>query len=303
MKTTILTDEMHTFLTDLLSHDADTIRDLFDNREDTDVLMAATVEALMGENPQAHAFHGTRESYCESFVIDTDRSLDEGPSVLTARSVGENSDPFMGWWGGTREGKFVEVPQHLARCIVDILTVALDATDAASNLLVDDEDIETLALFAQAVNRCAPADEQATFYQPPRFAWTITGPYGVEWEGEAQDEIEALDKWADGMEMERYSDAIKRNVLEGDGVCVFRIDGVMNATHSNYNVVIERKQDAPQEQVDREITVRLNVAIAPSDERTADDVTADILKALGNTDGDILAAVDAAVVNVSADEV
>lgn len=265
MKTVILTDEQENFLLGILSHDSDLIepfvRDVnlsFDTTEDDfDVvslrdLMSTTVNALMGHQEQrenVHAFHGTRETGAGAFRIDTDRSLDEDLAVLTMRR--DDDATFMGWIDGGDCGKYVQVPKKLTPRIVGWLGAAESAGWMCD---FDENDLGLIHAFTRAVGRCwdEPTEPQITTENTTPTAtkqWVITGPYGWEWQGEAENEIAALDKWVDETmpDMARYSDTILQQVLEGSGpgevresLSVYRHEGVIHAIHSNYEVrVIE----------------------------------------------------------------
>jgi hypothetical protein len=268
MNTVILTDEQQSFLLTILSHDADVIENLvhggdannedlsFESSEDDfDIvalrdLMSTTTNALFGNRDisstvdyggDIHAFHGTRETHAGEFVIDTDQSLDEGPNVLTCREVSTGPSSFMGWWGGTDVGKFVQVPQYLANQIADLIDLALEDEHEVGYIGIDFNDVDDVTSFVQALRRAASVPSSRRREEVP--VWQILNPDGsVEWEGQARDELAALDRWADTCQMGRYSDALRQEVLEGrgrdEGHCVYRWEGKIQALHSNYEVSV-----------------------------------------------------------------
>ncbi len=217
---------------------------------------------IQEQRDAVHSFHGTRETYAGDFVIDTDRSLDEDLNVLTMWHYGDDGT-FMGWIDGGDCGKYVQVPKRLASTIARYLSTAVRA-GWARGLNEDDDDL--YAAFVRAVNRCSPTPSDIEIPPEPTDEWVITGPYGIEWQGVAEDELAALDALANSEEMETYSDAIRRNVLEGEDTMVYRLDGVIHAIRSNYEVEVIRHMPA------RQVRVHLDVAVEPSDKRSADEI-------------------------------
>lgn len=279
MKTVILTEVQHEFLLGILSHDVDMIEPLVrdESFDDDDLvalrdLMSFTVNALTGQQElrtDVHAFHGTRETGVGELTIDSDMSLDEGLAVLTCKG---HDDTFMGWIDGGNEGKFAQVPKRLADRIVGWLATAERAGWMRS---LNEDDLDMVHSFAAAVNRCSPTPRNDIGTPPqPTDQWVISGPYGIEWQGVAENELAALDAWADSQEMARYSDTILHHVLEGHaeegfGPPVYRLEGVIHAIHSNYEVEVAH-MSAPDPP--REVRVHLDVAVEPSDKRSADEI-------------------------------
>jgi hypothetical protein len=289
MNTVILNDEQLAFLQTLVSHDTDLLEPLvrdadlsFETSEDDfDVvalrdLMSFTANALGGHQEQRNSvypFHGTRETHAGTFVVSCDRSLDEGPNVLTIWESGASDPTFMGWVGGSQDGKFVETPQFLAGRIADLIEWALSNESACEYVGIDMNDVEDLNEFVAALGRVAASSAPV----PRKIdlpdgmpVWDIVNPDGsVEWSGTAADEIAALDRWVRETmpDMANYSDTIRHWILDGQvGSPVYRHEGVVHAVHTNYEVRVVPKQ------YKRVVSVRLGVTITtePDDDNTTE---------------------------------
>lgn len=276
MDTVILTEEQLVFLQTLVSHDTDVLEPLlrgadlsFDTSEDDfDAvalrdLMSFTANALMGhqEVNDVHPFHGTRETVAGEFVIDLDRSLDEGPNVLTCSVVGDYPPTFMGWVFSGPDAKFVEVPQYLAGRIAACIDVALDDENACDNIGIDRNDLDALEMFVGALKRVERfSNVPPVKQQGPE--WDILNPDGsVEWSGHADNEIAALDRWVRETQpgMADYTSTMQQHILEGHGpefsLPVYRHEGIIYAVHSNYEIrVVPRKET-------RNVIVHLNATV------------------------------------------
>jgi hypothetical protein len=88
------------------------------------------------------------------FVIETDRSLDEGAAILTMTQTGLIST-FMGFIFDGRRGYYVEVPKRLADAINTCIELATDQSeeDLEETLGLDADDLEQLGNYQDALRR------------------------------------------------------------------------------------------------------------------------------------------------------